>query len=94
MYAKVENNRNIQQYDSNGTKAQKWIVVKSGAGYIIRSAINADYVIDLNCADVTDGNNIQLYRDNSTNAQKWCFTPALSKKDKLAIQNKDTIKRN
>ena len=58
--------------------------------YVITSFIE----FDLNCAKVTDGNNIQLYRDNSTNAQKWCFTPALSKEDKLAIQNKDTIKRN
>lgn len=31
---KVENGRNIQQYVSNGTKAQKWIVEKKENGWI------------------------------------------------------------
>ena len=39
--------------------------------YIIRSALNPNFVIDLNASRIQDGNNIQLWEYNGTNAQKW-----------------------
>lgn len=54
----AENNRNIQQYFSNGTKAQKWIVEKKENGYVIMSALNSDYVIDLSGGIISEGRKI------------------------------------
>lgn len=42
--------------------------------YVIRSACNSNYVIDLNASVVSRGNNIQLWEYNGTNAQKWRVT--------------------
>lgn len=39
--------------------------------YTIHSAINDNYVLDVNGAGVYDGNNIQLYKSNRSNAQKF-----------------------
>ena len=69
----AENGRNIQQYNSNGTKAQKWIVEKKENGYVIMSAINSDYVIDLSGGIISEGRNIQLYKSNDSKAQRWNF---------------------
>lgn len=54
--------------------------VKSNSGgslngtYKLASAINGNYVIDVNGASLLDGANIQLYQDNGSNAQKFTFT--------------------
>lgn len=39
--------------------------------YIIKSAINQSYVIDVNAGSKSDGANVQLYERNNSNAQKW-----------------------
>ena len=69
----AENGRNIQQFFSNGTNAQKWIVEKKENGYVIMSALNPDYVIDLSGGIISEGRNIQLYKSNDTKAQRWNF---------------------
>ena len=86
----AENNRNIQQYLSNGTKAQNGLSKKKN-GYVIMSALNSDYVIDLSGGIISEGRNIQLYQSHDTNAQRWNFIH-ISKEDKLARQNKNTLK--
>ena len=53
------------------------------------SAINSDYVIDLSGAVISEGRNIQLYKSNDSKAQRWHI---ISKEDKLARQNKNTLK--
>ena len=77
------NNRNIQQYQSNGSYAQKWIVIKDGNGYKIVSAIVDNYVLDLSGGRVEDRRNIQLYQSHGTNAQRWCFSKFETERDKL-----------
>lgn len=39
--------------------------------YVIHSALDYNYVIDLNGSRIQDGNNIQLWEYNGTDAQKW-----------------------
>ncbi len=39
--------------------------------YIIKSAINNDYVLDIYAGLKTNGANVQLYKSNGSNAQKW-----------------------
>ncbi len=55
------------------------------------SALNSDYVIDLSGGIISEGRNIQLYQSHDTNAQRWNFIH-ISKEDKLARQNKNTLK--
>ena len=50
----MKNGGNIEQYKSNGTRAQKWIVKRDGDGYIIISALNSNYVLDLHNAVVNN----------------------------------------
>ena len=93
--AKVANGSNIQQYTGNGTKAQKWQLVQTNAGYKIVSALNNAYVIDLAGANTSNGANIQLYQNNNTKAQSWVFWKVIDQiayLDQLASQNKNVLK--
>lgn len=73
-YASATNNSNIQQYQSNGTKAQKWIAIKKSNGSIkLVSALNTNMCVDLKYALITNTQNIHLYEDNNSNAQGWLF---------------------
>ena len=66
------NGTNVQQYDSNGTYAQKWIAVKNSDGsYTFQSALAENAVLDVNGGSNANGTNVQLYTSNGTNAQKW-----------------------
>lgn len=48
-------------------------VIKNGT-YKIVSALNNNFVMDVNGASAFDGVNIQLYQDNGSNAQKFAIT--------------------
>ena len=66
------NGTNVQQYDSNGTYAQKWIAIKNSDGsYTFQSALAENAVLDVNGGSSANGANVQLYTSNGTNAQKW-----------------------
>lgn len=73
--AYAQSGQEIQLYKSNGTYAQKWIVIKYGNGYKIVSACNPSFVIDLSGADLKDDGNGHLnsWIDNGTLAQRWNF---------------------
>ena len=65
----------LNQYDFNGTDAQKWILKKNTNGsYSIVSKCSGLY-LDLPCASVDDGTQIQLYTGNGTIAQDFIFEP-------------------
>lgn len=67
---------------------------RDGDGYIIISALNSNYVLDLHNAVVNNYRNIQLYSYNGTNAQRWNITKYVSKEQRinnLAAQNKNTL---
>ena len=90
----TKNGRNIHQYASNGTRAQKWIVQQSGSGYSIVSAIDTSFALDIRNGSVYSGSNIQLYKSNNTAAQQWTFNKYVTERercDSYASQNKDRM---
>lgn len=91
---KAGNSKNVQQYESNGTRAQKWVVKKSNKGYMIISALDSNYVLDVSGGKASNGTNVQLYSGNGSDAQNWNIEKFVSKYEKLdtlANSNKNTI---
>lgn len=91
---KASNGKNVQQYTSNGTRAQKWVVKKSNKGYMIISALDSNYVLDVSGSKANNGTNIQLYSGNGSDAQNWNIEKFVSKYeqlDVLANSNKNVI---
>lgn len=60
----------VQQYEANGTKAQKWFVRDSGDGYCIQSALG-NWVLDISGGLTADGTPISLQAPNGSDAQKF-----------------------
>lgn len=91
---KASNGKNVQQYTSNGTRAQKWVVKKSNKGYMIISALDSNYVLDVSGGKASNETNVQLYIGNGSDAQNWNIEKFVSKYEKLdalANSNKNTI---
>ncbi len=91
---KAGNNKNVQQYESNGTRAQKWVVKKSNHEYMIISALDSNYVLDVSGGKASNGTNVQLYIGNGSDAQNWNIEKFVSKYeqlDVLASSNKNVI---
>ena len=71
----------LQLYAGNGTAAQRWSfgtpgctqVVPNGV-YVIKSAMNQNYVLDIAGASDANGANAQLYEANGTGAQAFALT--------------------
>ena len=67
------NGTNVQQYTSNGTDAQIWIIRENVDGtYSIQSKANGLY-IDVVGGLIQNGSNIQMYEANDSQAQKFIF---------------------
>ena len=78
MYAGTTNFTNVHQYESNGTNAQKWILIKNNDNtYSLMSRCNG-LLMDVYSANSSDCTNIDVYRSNGTNAQKFIFINASS----------------
>ena len=72
--ASTESGVKLQQYTSNNTVAQQWIIQEAENGYYyIISRCNGLY-LDIPGGIATDKAKIQLYEGNKTNAQKFSFT--------------------
>ena len=70
-WAQAENGTQIQLYESNGTNAQKFYIQDENDGYFsIHSAINSNYVIDV---DTGDNEKIQLWEYHGGKNQKFKF---------------------
>lgn len=70
----AKNSQNVQQNQSNDSYGQRWIATKNSDGSIVLvSALNKEYCLNLNGAQVTSGSNINIYNTNNSNAQKWVF---------------------
>lgn len=71
------NGANIQQYSSNGTKAQKFVFescdqkLLSEQTYVISPVIAEGKALDVNGADRSDGANVQIYQMNGSSAQNF-----------------------
>lgn len=71
----------LQLYSDNGTAAQRWSFVTPGCTqvvpngvYVIKSAMNQNYVLDIDGASDANGANAQLYEANGTGAQAFALT--------------------
>lgn len=73
----IENGTNVQQYEFNGTNAQKWGLYSYGDGnYTIVSELNSDGTHYNRVLDVSNGLNgeninVQLWENNGSDAQKF-----------------------
>ena len=63
-----KNGTNVDQYEWNGSDAQKWIIKDEGGYYSIISKCNGLY-LDVYAGLVTEKNNIQVYRYNGSKSQ-------------------------
>ena len=70
---------NIQQYSSNGSRAQRWIAFPSvpGGSFQLQSAVLPDLVLDVAGGSSSNGANIQTYASNGTAAQNVRFVSAV-----------------
>lgn len=73
----ASNGANIQQYSSNGTKAQKFLLkscdqkLLSEATYVISPVVAEGKVLDVSGADRSNGANVQIYQMNGSSAQNF-----------------------
>ena len=66
------NLKNIRQYTSNGSDAQKWVAVKnSDSSYTFYSKVNTSYALDVDGDKTPNSTNVQLFSANKSNGQKW-----------------------
>ena len=82
---KVANGTNIIQWTGHNGNNQAWNIVADGKTvtyggetlptYVIRSALNNNYVVDVNQQLVKAGTNIQLWSYNGGANQRWAFLP-------------------
>ncbi len=112
--ANTTNGTNVQLYNTNASNAQQFKLIPTAEGisqniisdgyYFINSALDNNYVLDLNSANISNGNNIQLYYQNSSKAQKWYvkyigygyykISSAISNNKLLNVENTQTSEAN
>ena len=79
---RVKNGENIQIFTSNGTNAQKFKLEKysteetpkktvDNGTYIIKSAINNNYVLDISNANKNDRANVQIWQNANVSQQRF-----------------------
>ena len=66
---------NVQQYSSNGTDAQQWIIKEVGNNYFCITSKRNGLCLDVDNSNTTNGTNIKVYFTNLTKAQQWRFIP-------------------
>lgn len=80
---------NLQQYASNGTRAQKWVIRKNGSNYEIISALDPERSI------TQSDNNVQIGKLHATQmAEKWILKKAedlRTRLDAIAKKNLNVI---
>ena len=74
--ASTANGAQVQQYQCNGTGAQKFALSNMGAGWYRLLNVNSGKAIDIAAASTADGAKVQQYTDNGTSAQRFSIKPA------------------
>lgn len=70
---KTNNGTIIQQYQSNNSKAQRWLPIMTDSGIMLQSALDARVVIDISGGSKSSGAKIQTYFSNNSLAQRFLF---------------------
>jgi hypothetical protein len=73
--ASTANSAQVQQYQCNGTGAQKFAVTNMGQGWYRLINTNSGKAIDIAAASTADGAKVQQYTDNATGAQRFSIKP-------------------
>ena len=73
--ASTANSAPVQQYQCNGTGAQKFAVGNMGQGWYRLVNLNSGKAIDIAAASTADGAKVQQYTDNGTTAQRFSIRP-------------------
>ena len=93
--ANTKNGTNIHQYESNGSRAQKWIGIKQEDGSIeLVSALNSNVCMDLSGGKAVNNANVHIYSANGSSAQRWVLSKARAMDEiisELAAEHKDDI---
>ena len=73
--ATMKNGTAVQQYNQNGTCAQKWYIVKENGYYYFASACNKKYALDIPDGKVANYPRLQIWEHSSGNSnQLWKFS--------------------
>ena len=77
--ARNADGQNVQQYDANGTNAQKWYITEEAEGYYaIRTAISgATHTRALEAAGNSNGANVYINTFAAKDSQLWKFEQAI-----------------
>ena len=73
--ASTANSAQVQQYQCNGTGAQKFSVTNMGQGWYRLLNVNSGKAIDIASASTADGAKVQQYTDNGSTAQRFSLAP-------------------
>jgi len=73
--ASTADSAQVQQYQCNGTGAQKFAVRNMGQGWYRLLNTNSGKAIDIAAASTADGAKVQQYTDNGTSAQRFSIKP-------------------
>lgn len=85
--AGAANHVNVQQWEDNDTRAQRWTIAETGQTVTIggvscqvvtlRSSVSTStaYMMDVTNAFTSNKTNVQLFQSNGTDAQKWALLP-------------------
>ena len=73
--ASTANSAQVQQYQCNGTGAQRFAVTAMGQGWYRLVNTNSGKAIDIAAASTADGAKVQQYTDNGTGAQRFSIKP-------------------
>ncbi len=69
--ASTADSAQVQQYQCNGTGAQKFAITNMGQGWYRLINTNSGKAIDIAAASTADGAKVQQYTDNGTGAQRF-----------------------
>lgn len=86
-WALQDNYTNIEQYESNNTDAQKWIIEKTDDGYYSFISKCNELYLDVDGARKENGTNVQTYEGNGTLAQKFKLEKAEANIGEKTIEN-------
>ena len=85
----------LSQEREDNTYRQKWMIKRSlSGGYVISSAWDSRYVIDVFGANSSNGAAIQMWESNGSAAQRWDFRKVQSMRsrlDDLAAKNRGVL---
>lgn len=82
----VNSQADVQAYTTNGTKAQKWLIVKSGEHYALIPECATGYALDVSGGSKEENAKLQIYSNNNTGAQQFDIDKALPSEFTSAVK--------